>query len=495
MSSLVLHSDKGLSEEEANELALCAMDHLWLHFTYHAGYFKKEHPVDVPIIVRGEGHHIYTSKGEKLIDGISGLFCVNVGHGREELAKVAYDQMKTLGYFPLWSLAHPPAIRLAAKLASLAPGDLNRVFFTTGGGEAVETAWKLSKQYFKLIDQPARHKVISRQFAYHGTTAGALSITGIPMVKQPFAPLVPGAVKVPHTCMLRAMEHLRDDEDAYSIWAASRIDEAIEIEGPESVACVFLEPVQNSGGCFTPPRGYWALVRAICDKHGVLLVADETITGFGRCGEMFAVNRFGAVPDMIVCAKGMSSGYAPIGALIVHDKLFEPYKETDVFMPHGFTYGGHPVSAAVALKNIEIIEREGLVANVRANEDYFGEQLRTLLDIDIVGDVRGIGYFWGIELIRNKHDIEDLFTIDESDKLIRNFLSPTLWKNGIYCRADDRGEPVVQLAPALTVGRDTIDEIVAILRSTFIAAQDYRDKLMAEGLLEDPTLAPNHPGK
>lgn len=484
MSALtVIHKEKGLSDEEGAELAACAMDHLWLHFTYHSGYFNGK--TEVPIIVRGEGHYIYSSKGEKRIDGLSGLFCVNVGHGREELAAVAYEQMKTLAYFPLWSLAHPPAIRLANKLASLAPGALNRVFFTTGGGEAVETAWKLAKQYFKLTGEASRHKVISRQYAYHGTTQGALSITGIPMVKQPFAPLVPGAVKVPNTCLFRAPEHLRDDEDAFSEWAADRIDEAIEFEGADSVAAVFLEPVQNSGGCFTPPRGYWKRVREICDKHGVLLVADETITGFGRCGEMFAVSRMDAVPDMLVCAKGLSSGYAPIGALLIDDKLFEPFKEPDVFMPHGFTYGGHPVSAAVALKNIEIIEQEHLLENVRNNEGYFGEQLRTLLELDIVGDVRGMGYFWGIELVRNKKDVDDIFTVEESDKLIRNFLSPALWRNGIYCRADDRGEPVVQLAPALTIGRDTIDQIVGILRETFTQAQAYRDELFAEAAAKE----------
>jgi len=453
------------------ELMESARKHLWMHFTMHDGYFA-DPPKDIPVIVKGKGIYVWSSDGKRYIDGLAGLFTVQVGHGRPELAEAAAAQMSQLEYFPLWSYAHVPAIRLAERLAHYAPGDLNRVFFTTGGGEAVETAWKLSKQFFKLQGKPEKHKVISRQFSYHGTTQGALSITGLPLARAPYTPLVPGALKVPNTCFYRAPEHLRDDEEEFGMWAADRIEEAIMFEGSESVAAVFLEPVQNSGGCFPPPPGYFQRVREICDRHEVLLVADETITAFGRLGEMFAITRYDVIPDMIVCAKGMTSGYAPIGALIVSDKLFEPFKDPGVFMPHGFTFGGHPVSAAVALANLDLIEKEGLLENVRRNEDYFRSQLETLLEIDIVGDVRGAGFFYGVELVKEKATRE-IFSDEESDDLIRGFLSTRLFSNGLYCRADDRGEPVVQLAPPLTINREDIDEIVAILRKTLMEAQQY----------------------
>ena len=228
----------------------------------------------------------------------------------------AMTQFGKIAYFPLWSYAHPRAIELAERLAYYAPGDLNRVFFTTGGGEAVESAWKLAKQYFKLHGKPLKHKVISRSVAYHGTTQGALSITGIPAAKLPFEPLVPGGHKVPNTNIYRAPEHLREDPKAFGLWAANRIAEAIEFEGPDSVAAVFLEPVQNSGGCFPPPPGYFERVREICDEYDVLLVSDETICAFGRIGDWFACNQLGYVPDIITTAKGITSGYAPLGAMI-----------------------------------------------------------------------------------------------------------------------------------------------------------------------------------
>ncbi|HQH08964.1 MAG TPA: aminotransferase class III-fold pyridoxal phosphate-dependent enzyme, partial [Phycicoccus sp.] len=262
-----------------------ARDHLWMHFTRHSVF---EDGGRVPIITRGEGHRIWDDQGKEYIDGLAGLFVVNAGHGRTEIADAMARQAKELEFFPLWSYAHPRAIELAERLAAGAPGDLNRVFFTTGGGEAVETAWKLAKQYFKLIGKPTKTKVISRAIAYHGTPHGALSLTGITPARVPFEPLVPGAFKVPNTNIYRGPEHLRDDEKAFGRWAADRIEEAILFEGPESVAAVFLEPVQNSGGCFPPPAGYFERVREICDEYDVLLVSDETICAFGRIGSMFA---------------------------------------------------------------------------------------------------------------------------------------------------------------------------------------------------------------
>ncbi|NMR19571.1 aspartate aminotransferase family protein [Cellulomonas fimi] len=444
-----------------------ARRHLWGHFTRQSAW---DH--DVPTIVRGEGHHIWDDTGRRLIDGLSGLFVVQLGHGRAELAERARSQAQELAFFPLWSYAHPQAIDLAERLAHHAPGDLNRVFFTTGGGEAVETAWKLAKQYWKLRGMPTKHKVISRSIAYHGTPQGALSITGIPSMKAPFEPLVPGAHKVPNTNIYRGPVELRDDPKAFGRWAADRIEEAILFEGADTVAAVFLEPVQNAGGCFPPPPGYFERVREICDTHDVLLVSDEVICAFGRIGEVFACDDLGYVPDMITCAKGMTSGYSPIGALIASDRLFEPFATGATTFYHGYTFGGHPVSAAVAMANLDLFEEEGITDRVHQNAPVFRRTLEKLLDLPIVGDVRGEGYFYGIELVKDK-ETRETFDDDESERLLRGFLSKALYDAGLYCRADDRGDPVVQLAPPLTCGPAEFDEMEQILRGVLSEAWSH----------------------
>ncbi len=448
----------------ADELAAKAREHLWMHFTRLSSYADSP----VPTIVRGDGARIYDIDGREYLDGLAGLFVVQAGHGRRELAQVAAKQAEELAFFPLWSYATPPAIELADRLADYAPGDLNKVFFTTGGGEAVETAWKLAKQYFKLIGKPLKYKVISRSVAYHGTPQGALSITGIPDAKKYFEPLVPGAFKVPNTNFYRAPEYA-DDLEAFGRWAADQIDIAIEAEGPDTVAAVFLEPVQNSGGCFPPPPGYFRRVREICDKHDVLIVSDEVICAFGRLGTMFGCDKFGYQPDIITCAKGMTSGYSPIGAAIISDRIAEPFWNGPHYFPHGYTFGGHPVSAAVALANLDIFEREGLNQNVLQNEATFRSTLEKLLDLPIVGDVRGDGYFYGVELVKDKAT-KQTFDDDESERLLHGFMSKALFDNGLYCRADDRGDPVIQLSPPLTVGPAEFDEIEQILRSVLTEA-------------------------
>jgi adenosylmethionine-8-amino-7-oxononanoate aminotransferase len=435
-----------------------------MHFTRMSSYANSA----VPTIVRGEGARIFDAAGRSYLDGLAGLFVVQVGHGRTELAAVAAKQASELAFFPIWSYAHPQAIALADRLASVAPGDLNKVFFTTGGGEAVETAWKLAKQYFKLIGKPMKHKVISRAVAYHGTPQGALSITGIPDARKWFEPLVPGAHKVPNTNFYRAPEH-GDDLEAFGRWAADQIDLAIEMEGPDTVAAVFLEPVQNSGGCFPPPPGYFQRVREICDKHDVLLVSDEVICAFGRLGTTFACDKFGYVPDIITCAKGMTSGYSPIGAAVISDRIAAPFYSGTDYFPHGYTFGGHPVSAAVAMANLDIFEREDLNQHVLQNEGAFRATLEKLSDLPIVGDVRGDGYFYGIELVKDKAT-KETFDDDESERLLRGYLSKALFEAGLYCRADDRGDPVVQLAPPLIIGQPEFDEIEQILRSVLTEA-------------------------
>jgi adenosylmethionine-8-amino-7-oxononanoate aminotransferase len=467
-------TDQSVTSLDHGALQQKAKDHLWMHFARQSVLEES----GVPIIVKGEGHHIWDSTGKKYLDGLSGLFVVNAGHGRQRLADVAAKQAAELAFFPIWSYAHPSAIELADRLADYAPGDLNRVFFSTGGGEAVETAFKLAKYYWKLQGQPTKTKVISRFVAYHGTPQGALAITGIPAMKAMFEPVTPGGFRVPNTNLYRADEmgfvaspgaSEAQAEEEFGLWAANRIEEMILMEGADTVAAVFLEPVQNSGGCFPPPRGYFQRVREICDQYDVLLVSDEVICAFGRIGSMFACDDFGYVPDMITCAKAMTSGYSPIGATIVSDKVYEPFRHGTTAFYHGYTFGGHPVSAAVAMENLDIYEEEGLNDRVKENGPLFKQTLEKLTDLPIVGDVRGAGYFYGIELVKDKAT-KETFDDAESERLLRGFLSKALFDAGLYCRADDRGDPVIQLAPPLTIGPSEFDEIEGILRGVLTEA-------------------------
>ncbi len=437
-----------------------AKRHLWLHFTRMSAYAA----ADMPLIVRGSGQYVFDQHGKRYLDGLSGLFVSQIGHGRAEVAEAGARQATELAYFPIWSYANPRAVELAARLADLAPGDLNRVFFTTSGSEAVESAWKLAKQYFTTIGQPGRYKVLSREIAYHGTSLGALAITALPGIKAPYEPLPPGGVRVPNTNFYRAPEFVADDWARFGLWAADEVERAILREGPESVAAVFVEPVQNSGGCFPPPPGYFARLREICDRYGVLLVSDEVICAFGRLGYYFGAQRYGYQPDIITFAKGVTSGYAPLGGMLVSDRLMEPFIEGHTTFLHGITFAGHPVSAAVALANLDVFEKEDLLGNVRAHEAGLRATLERLNDLPIVGEVRGDGYFYGIELVKDKVTRET-FDDDESERLLRGFLSQALFSAGLICRADDRGDPVIQLAPPLTCTQEHFDEMEQILRS------------------------------
>ncbi len=445
-----------------------AKRNLWLHFTRHSGYAD----ADIPIIVRGDGQYVFDQHGKRYLDGLSGLFVSQIGHGRTDVAEAGARQAGELAYFPLWSYAHPRAVELAERLAGYAPGDLNRVFFTTSGSEAVESAWKLAKQYFRLTGEPTRYKVLSRHIAYHGTTHGALAITGLPDIKMPFEPLPAGGVRVPNTNFYRAPEFVAGDLTAFGGWAADEIERAILREGPESVAAVYLEPVQNSGGCFPPPPGYFQRVRQICDKYGVLMVSDEVICAFGRLGYMFGCERYDYTPDIITFAKGVTSGYSPLGGMMVSDRLMEPYLRDEHTFLHGVTFAGHPVSCAVALANLDVFEKEDLLGNVRANEGAFRATLERLYDLPIVGDVRGDGYFYGIEMVKDK-STRETFNDDESERLLRGFLSHALFDAGLICRADDRGDPVIQLSPPLTCTQEHFDEIEQILRGVLTQAWTY----------------------
>jgi len=382
---------------------------------------------------------------------------VNVGHGRAELGQAAADQAKELGFYTNWSYAHPRSIELAVRIADLAPGNLNRVFFTSGGSEAVESAWKLAKAYHAAREEPRRHKLVSRKLAYHGTSMGALTATGLTPLRTPFEPLTPGGVHVANT------NSYRWQEDRDPLWAAEAIEEAIRFEGPETVAAVILEPVQNGGGCFVPQEGYFQRVREICDRHGVLLISDEVICSWGRLGHWFGCERFGYQPDMITTAKGITSAYAPLGAVIAGDHIAEPFLHGKAIFNHGFTFGGHPIACATALANIDLIEREGLCEHVLENEGRLRGMLESLRDLPIVGDVRGAGYFHAIELVKDQAT-KETFNAQESEELLRGFLSGELYRRGLICRTDDRGDPIVQLSPPLIAGEEQFEEIEAVLR-------------------------------
>lgn len=440
-----------------------------MHFTKLSAF---DHH-DVPVITKGEGCYVYDQHGKRYLDGLSGLFTVQVGHGRHELAAAAAAQAETLAYFPVWSFAHEPAIRLAERLAAAAPGDLNRAFFTPTGGDAVETAIKLARQYWRLVGQPGKTKVISRYLAYHGTSLGALSLTGVPSIKAPFEPLMPGAIKVqtPYRYRCHDCSHLA----ACTLRCADDLAMRIEMEGPDSVAAVFMEPLQNTGGAFAPPEGYWARVREICDEYNVLLVSDEVISAFGRLGHMFGSLRYGYQPDMITFAKGVTSGYSPLGGVMISDRLAEPFVANPTVFLQGQTFGAHPVSCAVALANLDIMDAEDTCGHVLRHEQQFKAGLQSLLDIPIVGDVRGDGYFLAIELVSDQAS-RGTFTDDEADWLLRGQLSPQLYDAGLICRADDRGEPVITLSPPLIAGPTEFEFITSTLRTVLTNVSDQFER-------------------
>ena len=466
-----------------------AKEHLWMHFTRMGEYDV----ADVPIIVRGDGCYLEDSNGKRYLDALAGLFSVNIGYSfGEEIGQAALEQMRELPFYTNWSYAHPRAIELAAEVASLAPGDLNRVFFCSGGSEAVESAWKLARQYYAArgekqtpglvipgaragaqepeVDHdaivasagspPRRYKAIARHIAYHGTTMGALSINGIPAIRTPFEPLVSEVRHVSNTN--RYHRPPEETEAQFTQFLLDELEQAILGMGPETVCLVHMEPVQNAGGCFTPPEGYWRGVRELCDRYDILLSADEVITAFGRLGYWFGSERYDIRPDIVTSAKGLSSSYASIGAVIATDKVMEPFMGATSMFSHGITFGGHPVMCAIALKNIEIMKREGIIEHVRANEDAFRSTLVQLLDIPIVGDLRGTGFFYAIELVKDT-DTRETFSDEECEKLLRGFLSNALFDAGMICRADDRGDPVIQISPPLVAGQAEFDEITSIL--------------------------------
>lgn len=447
--------EHSVSHTVATSTRQLAREHLFPHFTRSEVWSRD----DLPVVVRGEGCYVYDDTGRRFLDGLSGLFCVNIGHGRADLASVAAAQMGTLAYWTNWSAAHPAAAEAARLIAELAPADLNTVFFVNSGSEAVESAIKFARQYHRSQGQPQRTKIIARDMAYHGTTLGALAVTGVAKYQQGSGPLMPGVFHVPNTLG----EKVTDPAQAAGLPSISAIVETLEAEGPDTFAAIFAEPVQNSRGALVPPPGYWQQLRAICDKYGVLLVADEVICGFGRLGEWFGTEKFGALPDMITFAKGVTSGYVPLGGLIIADGLAHglmdsPHGGT---FAHGATWGGHPVSTAVAQANIRALRDEQVLENVRRLEPSFQSMLDGVVAAHpSVLEWRGTGFFYAVEFTSDRRTGRPL-TSEQSVRLIREIIPAALRRAHLITRPDDRGATMLMICPPLIANIDVLRELMS----------------------------------
>jgi len=469
---MTMVAEKQIAEEVAQAHAAAyeepiyqqALDHVWIHSGNWAELAEKQ---GLHVFERGEGIYLYDALGKQWIDGIAGLWVVNAGHGRREIGEAMAEQAGKVAYASAASYTTVPAVQLADTLAELTPGDLSRVFFCSGGSEAVETALKIAKQVQALRGFPKRYKVIARRGSYHGATYGAMSLTtgNRPQVERFFGPLMAGVYHVP------SPNHYRNDFDlegeAGDIMCAKWVEQEILFQGPETVAAVIGEPISSSNGVHIPSPKYWQLLREICDRHGVLLIMDEVINGFGRTGKWFATEHFGVVPDIMTMAKGLSSGYCPIAAAVVRPSVFEIFQNADNTMNHLLTFGGQAVAAAAALKNIEIMQREGLVENAAAVGPYLLDGLKSLVaNHPTVGDARGLGLLCAIEMVKDKETKEKW---GMGSPFIRR-INDLVQERGFLARVWD----VVHVAPPLVVTREQIDTIIAIIdESIGIAEREF----------------------
>ena len=444
-----------------------APDRLWRHFT-PAGATAS------PIVIeRGEGCYIWDSDGKRYLDALAALYCVNIGYGPyPEIAEAARAQVEKLPFFTNWvGFATPPALELTERLTDLVPIDVGRIFFVSGGSEAVESALKVARQYHRLRGEATRYKFITRRSAYHGTTMGAISINGSPALRSQFEPLLPGCLRAPMPYRYRCP--YCSEKSACTLQCADEVDDIIRNEDPQTVAAVIMEPVQNSAGSIVPPEGYFQRIREICDEHGVLLVADEVICGFGRVGDWFGTTRYGIEPDMMTMAKGLTSAYAPLGALVASEKVIEPFfAEPKAMFTHGITFGGHPLSCAIALANLDVFERENLVGHVQEMTPVFRSAFESLTaEHPMIGDLRGDGCFYSFELVKDK-ETKATFTPSERDELIKTFFVPRARELGVYMRVDDRAETAAQFSPPLVAGRAELDEFLGVFRQVLDEAYD-----------------------
>ena len=434
-----------------NPLERTAVEHLWPHSNDMEWDEFTERGLRV--FVSGEGSTLVDVQGRRYLDGLAGLFLVNVGHGRTEIGEAMAKQAGRLAYTAASNSTNPAAVQLAETIAARTPGDLDRVFFVSGGSEAVETALKIAKQAQALRGFPRRYKVICRRGSYHGTTFGAASLTSS-QEERYFGPFMAGVSRVP------SPNHYRNDfgldGEAGDIMCARFVEQEILSQGPEHVAAVIGEPISAANGTHLPSTVYWQMLREICDRYGVLLIMDEVITGYGRTGRLFAAEHYGVVPDIMAMAKGLSSGYAPIGAVAVRAEVFEPFMQHGNAINHLLTFGGHAVAAAAASKNIEIIEREGLVERSAQMGAYLFELAQELRHHPTVGDVRGgLGLLCGLDLVKNKQTKE---AWGVSHPFIKD-LGLRTQERGLVTRVWD----VLHLAPPLVVTREECERLIAIV--------------------------------
>ena len=417
---------------------------------------------DLVVIDRGEGCYVWDADGNRYLDALAGLFCTNLGHGRSDLTAAASKQMDKLAFYPNWGMAHPSAIQAASMIAGNAPGDLDRVFFVSSGSEAVESALKFARCYHLANGEERRHKVVARRWAYHGTTLGALALTGIPSFRDPFLPmLADNVLRVPNTLECTATA----GRPARELDCVRVIEEAIVAAGPDTVAMVIAEPVQNGRGALVPPDGYWQELRRICDAYGVLLCADEVINSFGRLGHWFGSERFGAEPDMITFAKGVTSAYQPLGGLVVRGPLVDRLWDSPLAMyVHGSTFGGHPVATAVAVANMTAMRDEDVFRGVLANEARLGDGLRLLMESHAcVKDVRGTGYFYSVELMRDRARGVDLNDSEVAELLPGGLLDQMVRSARVLVRPDGRGAVMLAVSPPLVADVSVIDDLLGRL--------------------------------
>ncbi len=441
------------TESQVKDLQESALEHLWVYLREPSDMAEKGEP---QIFVEGKGVHVTDALGNTYIDAMSGLWLKNVGYGRTEIADAAYQQMLKLTYMPMGTTTEP-TVRLAQKIASITPGDLSRCFFTSGGSEAVETAMKLARAYFKRVGEPTRYKFISRKGSYHGATFGAMSLGGAPWTrKEDYEPLLPGSFHAPQPLPYRCEYGGKTPEECAER-CVNALEDVIKFQGPETVAAVVAEPVSQPMGAVVPGPNYWPMLREVCDRHGCLLIADEVITGFGRTGKMFACEHWGITPDIMTMAKGITSGYIPMGGAIARKSIADAFVGGQrSSLGHIITFGGHPVAAAAALKNIEIMETEGMVDNSARMGRYLLDGLEELkAKHTIIGDARGLGLLCALEIVRDRKTKE--YFPAEAD--LRDRMTRAFSENGLILRGGD----AINIAPPLCVTSSEIDEIVSVV--------------------------------
>lgn len=407
------------------------------------------------VFTRGEGVYLWDSDGKRYIDAFAGLWNVNVGHGRTVLAEAAKEQAEELAFSPTFSgLATPPVIELAAKLGDMFPNPLNHFQFTSGGAESNETAMKIARYYWYLRGKPEKVKIISRMMGYHGIAMGALSATGIPAYWTGFGPRPEGFIFNSAPYKYRNGEGLSDDEFVAKL--VQELKDTIAKEGADTIAAFIGEPVQGAGGVVPPPQNYWTEISKVLKEHNILLIHDEVITGFGRTGTMFGMQQYGVTPDIVSFAKGITSGYIPLGGVGVSDDIFDVMAEPDQIFMHGFTYSGHPVACAVALRNIQIIEDENLPANAGEVGPYMIDELSKLLERPYVGNVRGKGLMMLVEFVANKETKEKLSpSLSAGSRLLA-----ATRKRGVVVRASNDN---LVLSPPLIITKEQADEVIGVV--------------------------------